>query len=180
MTVSKILGKLQGAGFSVSFDKDIVLHGEGDLSDELRDLVQQNKQEILYHLRTSEYTKLTKQAEELASWLNDSSVPLPDREKRLPEYEALVEQISELQPYIDYYKESGLDRWYSEGWLLLHSELLNELIVIIRDETVDLPSGVGAYPVYQFSEVEALSGKTDEVIRGVHATKKVFKGEVVK
>ncbi len=179
MTVSKILGKLEGAGFSVSFDEDIVLHGQKPLDDELKNLVQDNKQEILFHLRTGEYTKLTKRAEELAGYLNDHpATPLRKPEERLAEYEQLVDRISELQPYIDHYELSGLGRWYSEGWFLLHSDLLNEIIVIVRDPETKLSAGCSIYPIYQFSEVKALDGKSDDQIRAVHKTKKVFSGEV--
>lgn len=178
MTAFEILNKLKGAGFSVSFDEDIILHGQGDLDDELRHLVEENKSELLYHLRTREYDRLTGEAGKLASYLNDSPAPLPGRESQLFKYEALVDRIAELQPHIDRYQESGLTRWYSEGWLLVHSEILNELIVVIRDPDVKLPAGARAYPVYLFKEVETLAGKNDQTICAANKVKKTFKGKI--
>ncbi len=178
MIALEILNKLEGAGFSVSFDEDIVLHGQGTLSDELKNLVQVNKQEILFHLRTREYTRLRAEANKLAEWIDNSDAPIQERRERVPEFKKLVNRIAELQPHIDHYEKSGLGSWYGQGWLLIHSNLLNELIVVVRDADVQVPEGAGAYPVYEMREVKALKDADEEQIRGAHRVKKVFKGKV--
>ncbi len=177
MKAVDILKKLKTVGFQVSADdRDILLDGNAVLSDNLRQDIQANKPEILFHLRTREYARLREQALALSAWIDDSSLPLKERQARLPEYDSLVERIGELQEHVDHYRESGLDRWCREGWILIHSELLNELIIVIRNSEIQAPDG---YPVYEFREVKMLEGKSDQQIRQAHAVKKAFEGEIV-
>ena len=182
MNIDSILKNLKSAGFDVSFDDhDIFLNnstGQAVLDDELKDVIQSNKQEILYHLRIREYIQLYTQTKKLTECLNDSASPLAAQKEQFPQLEALINKISELEPFIQHYKASGLTQWYESGWLLIHSELLNELVVLVKDENVELPTGAKAYPVYLFKEVESLDGKSDEIIRAAHRIKKAFSGEI--
>ena len=68
--------------------------------------IREHRAEILRCLRTEAYERLTASARILGTWLDDLEVPLEERRVRLPEYEQLVHQISELQPYIDRYREN--------------------------------------------------------------------------
>lgn len=181
MSVIEILDKLKAAGFSVSSDsQDILLDGDAVLDDDLRRAIQANKQELLFHLRTDEYARLTAQARELAEWIDNSDAPIEERRERVPEFKELVNRIAELQPFIDAYQKNGTAQWREKGWLLLHSDLLNEMIVVVRGTDVQLPEGARGYPVYSFKEVEALAGASEEQIREAHKIKKAFNGEVVK
>ncbi len=184
MIVDSIINKLNSAGFTVSFDdQDILLDtpsGEAVLSDELKAVVHDNKPEILFFLRMREYNQLRAQAEKLGAYLNSPAEPLPARKERLPEYERLIEQIGVLQGWVDHYQESGLDRWYRDGWVLIFSNLLNEMIVLIRSAEVKLPESARVYPAYFFEEVQLLDGKDDQTIRAAHSVKKTFNGQVAK
>ncbi len=80
MNIDSILKNLKSAGFDVSFDDhDIFLNnstGQAVLDDELKEVIQSNKQEILYHLRIREYIQLYTQTKKLTECLNDSASPL--------------------------------------------------------------------------------------------------------
>ncbi len=183
MTIDTILKTLKSASYVVGFDDhDILIDlpdgGIVNLDDGLRADVLQQKQEILFFLRSKKYNQLRAQAESLGAYLDDTSILPAERGKRLAEYEDIVKQIAALEPVIQHYEESGLSRWYGQGWFLLHSDLLNEIIVIVRDPSIKLPAGCSNYPVYQPKEVTALDGKTDEVIKAAHSAKKVFSGQV--
>ncbi len=173
-----LIKNLEGKGVQFEPRGERIWISSKDLPAETMDTIQAGRQEALWFLRTRLYTKLRTQAEKLASYLDDTSVPLPDREQKLPGYEDLVGRISELQLFIDHYQASGLDRWYSQGWLLIHSDLLGEMIVLIRDPEVKLPESARVYPIYQFSEVQVLDGKSDEIVRAAYMTKKTFNGKI--
>ncbi len=183
MSIDNILKTLKSAGYVVGFDSENILidlpdGGTVHLDARLRQDILSNKPEILFHLRSREYNRLRSQAESLGAYLDDPAAPLPARKEKLPEYERLTERIADLQGWTDYYEQSGLSRWYSEGFLLIFSELLSEVICVVRDPEIRLPAGCAGYPVYQFSEVTALDGKMDDHIRAAHSTKKVFSGQV--
>ena len=182
MMIDSIITKLHSAGFSVSFDdQDILLDNpsvQAVLDDELKETIQVNKQELLFHLRSREYSRLTEQAEKLDAYLNGPSTPRSEREARLEEYEHLVKRISELQSYIDHYQGSGLGSWYESGWMLLHSEILNELIVVVRDETIKVPEGTQHFPKYLLKEINKLKHLDEQQIKQAHSVKKVFQGNI--
>ncbi len=176
--ITALIQDLEAEGIQLKPLEDSVWLSKENLTAEIINQVKENKPEILFFLRMREYRQLTAQAHKLAVWLNDHATPLAARKEKLQEYESLLEQIADLQPFTDHYQESGLAHWYDSGWLLIHSELLNELVVMVKDETVELPAGARAYPVYLFKEVESLDGKSDEIIRAAHRTKKAFSGRV--
>ncbi len=183
MNIDNILKTLKSAGYTVGFDSENILidlpdGGTVTLDDRLRAEILHHKPEILFFLRMRAYNQLRAQAESLGEYLNSSAEPLPARKARLPEYENLLDEIAVLEPVIQHYEESGLCRWYKDGFLLLYSQLLAEIIVLIRDPEIKLPPGCSSYPLYRLEEVTALSGKTDEVIKAAHLTKKVFTGQV--
>jgi len=183
MSIENILNNLKSAGLIVGFDDhDILIDlpngGTVHLDDGLKEDILQHKQEILFLLRNRQYSHLRSQAEKLAEYLNSSAVPLSEKRKRLSEYENLVNGIADLEPFIQYYRESGLAQWYESGWVLIYSNLLNEIIVLIRSAEVKLPESAQVYPIYMFEEIQQLSGKPDDHIRAAHKTKKIFNGKI--
>ncbi len=185
MSIDNILNNLKSAGYTVGFDSENILidlpdGGTVTLDDKLRADVLQQKQEILFFLRSKKYNQLRAQAESLGAYLDDTSILPAERGKRLAEYEDIVEQIAALEPVIQHYEESCLCRWYKDGFLLLYSQLLAEIIVLIRDPEIRLPAGCTGYPLYRLEEVTALSGKSNDHIKAAHAVKKAFKGQVAK
>ncbi|MBW8003123.1 MAG: hypothetical protein FVQ80_14070 [Planctomycetes bacterium] len=182
MKIETILKKLKSAGFKISFDEqDILLDnptGNAVLDNQLKEAVKANRQEILFRLRTCEYRHLRAEANKLAEWIDNSDAPIQERRERVPEFKKLVNQIAELQGFVDAYQKNGTAQWYEKGWLLLHSDLLGEMIVVVRDADVQLPEGSRGYPVYEFKEVEALTGASEEQIRETHKIKRVFQGKI--
>ncbi len=178
--IAALIKDIESKGIQLKPLDDSVWLSKENLTAEVIKQVKTNKPEILYFLRSREYNQLRTQAEKLGACLDDTAAPLPAREEKLSEYESLTEQIADLQGWTDYYEQSGLSRWYSEGWVLIFSNLLNEMIVLIRSAEVKLPESARVYPAYFFEEVQLLDGKDDQTIRAAHSVKKTFNGQVAK
>lgn len=59
---------------------------------------------VLRYLRIRTYNQLTASARTLARFLDDEERDPAAREERVPGYRELLDQISQLQPYIDAYE----------------------------------------------------------------------------
>lgn len=74
---------------------------------ELAGRIQAHRAEVLRYLRLRAVDRLTASARTLARFLDDTEADLEARRPRLPEYEELLAQIAELQPFIGAYEEEG-------------------------------------------------------------------------
>ena len=180
MKASNVLKKAEAAGFQVSADdRDIILDGDAVLDDGLRQDIQANKQEILWLLRHREFRQLRTRATELASWMDSADAPIEERMGKIAEFTELIDRIAELQAFIDRYARDGSDTWWGKEYLLLFSQVLGEIVCVVRGSEVKPPEGMLAYPRYLFCEVKTLQGASDEQIRKVHKVKQVFSGQVM-
>jgi len=71
------------------------------LTEEQRLALTEHRGEILLHLRVQEHSRLAAAARKLGDWLDDLAIDYTERKARVPEYQALLDQIAELQVYVD-------------------------------------------------------------------------------
>ncbi len=134
------------------------------------DNICRQKDEVRYFLAMEERALTSRRLLSLESGVH---MELPDEVRRLRE------RLSLLEAVLGDFNRRGLNSWYAKGWIMVHSQLLNEVVVVVRDDSVELPSGAAAFPCYRFSEVQELQGMDQETIRRVHGLKKTFRGEIV-
>lgn len=156
------------------------IDGPATLAAEIEETIITNRSEVLFRLAVKERTEVLARLESLRQRIDDESIPFQERETLVrTELDGNLDRLGVLERVLHDYERSGLAQWYTEGWILVRSELLNETVVVVCDEKVKLPAGARQFPVYRFVEVQALDGADDETIRRAHRTKKVFRGEVV-
>jgi hypothetical protein len=69
-----------------------------------------------------------------------------------------------------------------QGWVVIHSSLLNENVVWCRDETVSIPARLSGLPRYTLAEIKILTSEPEpspDDLRLLHAAKKAFRGVFV-
>jgi len=106
MTAVQLINTLENEGMRLEARGKQIWVSDRNIPGALLSELKTRRDEVLRYLRQREYDRLTASARTLADFLDDTSIGAPVRLPRLPEYEQLLEQIAELQPYIDTYEEA--------------------------------------------------------------------------
>jgi hypothetical protein len=114
------------------------------------------------------------EADRLREFLDDQSVELDDRTPWVSRFEWLLEEMSLIVE-----RDLHNERVFAQvGWAPIHSEILGETIIAIRDQAVEVPDRFSDLQPYTRHEAELLDGLSDDHIRESHQIKKVFGGRI--
>jgi hypothetical protein len=117
--------------------------------------------------------ELRAKARSLQTYLDNQSIPLAERQRQVPMFERMLDQISAET-------ELGTVRTLDRvGWTPIQSEILGETIVAVCDDHTVVPQPYTTLVRYTQKEIDKLDGLDDEQIRDVHRVKKAFLGKVV-
>lgn len=114
MTAAQIVDQLRASGVRLEARGEHIWFSDARRAAELIPEVKRHKEEVLRHLRLRQYDRLTASARTLARFLDDTEEDMETRWCRLPEYRELLEQIAELQPYIEQYEAARGARYRNQ------------------------------------------------------------------
>ncbi|MGA2380230.1 MAG: hypothetical protein ABSG85_13090 [Spirochaetia bacterium] len=182
MSVDAVLDRAVALGLDIRLAQD----GEhidvpGTLPRDIEEAILANRSEVLFHLADQERSEVLTRLEALRKKINEGDEPAEDRPGlRDVAFDPLLDRLWVLERVIAGYEQSGLASWYREGWVMIHSSLLSETVVVVRDEVAlrNLPGGARVFPMYRFEEMEALKDCDEPAIRRAHAYKRAFHGSV--
>lgn len=108
-TADRIVRGLEAVGIRLEprGEKIWISHKMQD-GEDLRQELLTHRDEVLRYLRIRAYDRLTASARTLERFLDGEDQNPAIREIRLPEYRELLDQISQLQPYVDGYKRDAM------------------------------------------------------------------------